>query len=33
VRSVEPMKDYRRQIEEQTRAPQRFEAGRPMTHA
>jgi cytochrome c oxidase subunit 1 len=30
VRSVEPMKDIRRQIEEQSRSPQRFEAGRPM---
>ena len=30
VRSVEPMKDYRRQVEEQTGAPQRFEAGRPV---
>jgi cytochrome c oxidase subunit I len=32
VRSVEPMKDYRRQIEETTGAKQRFEAGRPMAH-
>jgi cytochrome c oxidase subunit I len=32
VRSVEPMKDYRRQVEEQTGAPQRFEAGRPMVN-
>jgi cytochrome c oxidase subunit 1 len=32
VRSVEPMKDYRRQVEEQTGAPQRFETGRPMAH-
>ena len=32
VRSVEPMKDLRRQIEETTGAPQRFEAGRPMAH-
>ena len=32
VRSVEPMKDYRRQVEEQTGAKQRFEAGRPMAH-
>jgi heme/copper-type cytochrome/quinol oxidase subunit 1 len=32
VRSVEPMKDIRRQIEETTGAPQRFEAGRPMAH-
>jgi cytochrome c oxidase subunit I len=33
VRSVEPMKDIRRQIEQQTGAPQRYEAGRPMTVA
>ena len=32
VRSVEPMKDYRRQVEEATGAKQRFEAGRPMAH-
>ena len=32
VRSVEPMKDIRRQVEEQTGAQQRFEAGRPMAH-
>jgi heme/copper-type cytochrome/quinol oxidase subunit 1 len=32
VRSVEPMKDYRRQIEELTGSEQRFEAGRPMAH-
>ena len=32
VRSVEPMKDYRRQVEEETGAKQRFEAGRPMVH-
>src|SRR5215217_837398 len=32
VRSVEPMKDYRRQVEEQTGVPQRFESGRPMVH-
>ncbi|MBA3407449.1 MAG: cytochrome c oxidase subunit I [Solirubrobacterales bacterium] len=32
VRSVEPMKDYRRQVEEQSGAPQRFETGRPMAH-
>jgi cytochrome c oxidase subunit 1 len=32
VRSVEPMKDYRRQVEESTGAKQRFEAGRPMAH-
>ena len=31
VRSVEPMKDYRRQIEETTGVKQRYEAGRPMT--
>ena len=30
VRSVEPMKDIRRQAEEQSGSPQRFEAGRPM---
>jgi heme/copper-type cytochrome/quinol oxidase subunit 1 len=30
VRSVEPMKDIRRQIERQTGVPQRFEAGKPM---
>jgi len=29
VRSVEPMKDIRRRIEEQTGVPQQFEAGRP----
>jgi cytochrome c oxidase subunit 1 len=33
VRSVEPMKDIRRQIEQQTGAPQRYQAGRPMTVA
>jgi heme/copper-type cytochrome/quinol oxidase subunit 1 len=33
VRSVEPMKDIRRQIEQQTGVPQRYEAGRPMTVA
>jgi cytochrome c oxidase subunit 1 len=32
VRSVEPMKDYRRQVEELSGAKQRFEAGRPMAH-
>ena len=32
VRSVEPMKDIRRQVEELSGAPQRFEAGRPMAH-
>ena len=32
VRSVEPMKDYRRQVEEEKGAKQRFEAGRPMVH-
>jgi cytochrome c oxidase subunit I len=31
VRSVEPMKDYRRMIEEQTGEKQRYEAGKPMT--
>jgi cytochrome c oxidase subunit I len=30
VRSVEPMKDYRRMIEEQTQVKQRYEAGKPM---
>jgi cytochrome c oxidase subunit I len=30
VRSVEPMKDIRRQVEETSKSPQRFEAGRPM---
>jgi cytochrome c oxidase subunit I len=30
VRSVEPMKDIRRQIERQTGASQRYEAGKPM---
>ena len=33
VRSVEPMKDIRRQIERQTGAPQRFETGKPMVKA
>jgi cytochrome c oxidase subunit I len=33
VRSVEPMKDIRRQIERQTGVPQRYEAGKPMTVA
>jgi cytochrome c oxidase subunit 1 len=33
VRSVEPMKDIRRQIENQTGLPQRYEAGKPMTVA
>jgi cytochrome c oxidase subunit I len=32
VRSVEPMKDIRRQIERQTGVPQKFEAGKPMVH-
>src|SRR5918998_1739130 len=32
VRSVEPMKDIRRQVEQQSGSPQRFEAGRPMAH-
>jgi cytochrome c oxidase subunit I len=30
VRSVEPMKDIRRQVEEQAGSPQRYEVGRPM---
>jgi cytochrome c oxidase subunit 1 len=33
VRSVEPMKDVRRQIERETGVPQRYEAGRPMSVA
>jgi cytochrome c oxidase subunit I len=33
VRSVEPMKDIRRQIERQTRTPQRYRDGRPMVRA
>src|SRR5215212_6948328 len=33
VRSVEPMKDIRRQIERETGVPQRFEAGKPMVRA
>jgi cytochrome c oxidase subunit 1 len=33
VRSVEPMKDIRRQIEQQTGVTQRYEAGRPMVGA
>jgi cytochrome c oxidase subunit I len=33
VRSVEPMKDIRRQVEQQTGARQRFEADRPLIHA
>jgi cytochrome c oxidase subunit 1 len=33
VRSVEPMKDIRRQIERQTGVPQKFEAGKPMVRA
>jgi cytochrome c oxidase subunit 1 len=33
VRSVEPMKDIRRQIERETGVRQRYEAGRPMTVA
>ena len=32
VRSVEPMKDYRRQIGELSGSEQRFEAGKPMAH-
>ena len=31
VRSVEPMKDIRREIEQRTGAKQRYRAGRPMT--
>ena len=31
VRSVEPMKDIRREIEQRTGAGQRYRAGRPMT--
>ena len=30
VRSVEPMKDFRRQIEQQTGVPQRYQPGRPL---
>jgi heme/copper-type cytochrome/quinol oxidase subunit 1 len=30
VRSVEPMKDIRRQIEQQTGTPQRYESGKPL---
>jgi cytochrome c oxidase subunit 1 len=30
VRSVEPMKDIRRQVQDTSGSPQRFEAGRPM---
>jgi cytochrome c oxidase subunit I len=33
VRSVEPMKDIRRQVEQLSGAEQRFEAGRPMVQA
>jgi cytochrome c oxidase subunit 1 len=33
VRSVEPMKDIRRQIERETGAPQRYRAGKPMSVA
>jgi cytochrome c oxidase subunit 1 len=33
VRSVEPMKDIRRQIERQTGVPQRYQAGKPMSVA
>ena len=33
VRSVEPMKDIRRQVEQQTGVEQRFEAGQPMMSA
>jgi cytochrome c oxidase subunit 1 len=31
VRSVEPMKDIRREIEQRTGVAQRHQAGRPMT--
>jgi hypothetical protein len=30
VRSVEPMKDIRRQIERQSGVPQRYESGKPL---
>ena len=30
VRSVEPMKDIRRQIEQQTGVPQRYQSGEPL---
>ncbi len=33
VRSVEPMKDIRRQMERETGVRQRYEAGKPMVHA
>ena len=33
VRSVEPMKDIRRQIEQQTGTPQRYESGKPLLRA
>src|SRR3712207_7046035 len=32
VRSVEPMKDIRRQVEQQTGVEQRYQAGRAMTN-
>jgi cytochrome c oxidase subunit 1 len=32
VRSVEPMKDIRRQVEQQTGVEQRYQAGRPLTN-
>src|SRR5205814_7180641 len=31
VRSVEPMKDIRREIEQRTRAEQRYRSGQPLT--
>ena len=30
VRSVEPMKDIRRQVEQQTGVPQQYESGKPL---
>src|SRR6185312_2389764 len=33
IRSVEPMKDIRRQVERQSGVPQKFEAGKPMVNA
>jgi heme/copper-type cytochrome/quinol oxidase subunit 1 len=33
VRSVEPRKDVRRQVEQQTRVRQRYRDGRPMNYA
>jgi cytochrome c oxidase subunit 1 len=32
VRSVEPMKDIRRQVEQETGVEQRYQAGRPVTN-